>query len=240
MKGRVAMKIEVFSDFTCPFCYIGKKQLEQAIEEAGYAGQVEIEYKMYQLAPDASTEHAQPFYEAMVEKQHQSLKKVKEMTAEIAERAKEFGLIYNFDKIRMANTKKAHRLAKWVRQFGKEEAYTELLMAGYFTHGANLNNEETLLSFISQLDLDKEEAKAVLRSDAFTEVLEIDQYHAQQIGVQSVPFFVFENKYGIIGAEPNEVFIKTLHQAAAIAGIQPVLKIVSESNNSCSDESCKI
>ena len=234
------MKIEVFSDFTCPFCYIGKRELERAIEIAGYTDQVEIEYKTYQIGEDTPKENAPSLYEGMAAKYDSSLEEVKGMTQGIAMRAEEVGLQYDFDVMKTAHTEKAHRLAKWTKQFGKEAAYTEALMSGYFTAGQDLNDESVLLKVIAELGLDVEAAKSVLASNDFIEALDKDRYDAQQIGVQSVPFFVFENRYGIKGAEPNEVFVRTLHQAAEIAGIKPALKMVGNGEAACADGQCKL
>lgn len=234
------MKIEIFSDFTCPFCYIGKRELERAIDLAGYSGKVEIEYKAYQIGPDTPKKDAPTLYEGMVAKFNATLEEVKEMTKGIAVRAEATGLHYNFEDMKTAHTEKAHRLAKWVRQFGKESIYTEELMRGYFTEGKDLNDDRFLLEVIENLGLDVEKAKGVLASNDFSEALDKDRYDAQQLGVQSVPFFVFENRYGIKGAEPNEVFVRTLHQAAEIAGIQPVLRMTGDGEAICADGECKL
>lgn len=234
------MKIEVFSDFTCPFCYIGKRELERAIDVAGYTEQVEIEYKAYQIGPDTPKVNAPSFYEGMAKKYDISLEAAKDMTKGIAVRAAEIGLHYDFDKMTTAHTEKAHRVAKWTQQFGKAAAYTEALMAGYFTAGEDVNEDAFLLKVIAQLDLDIEEAKVILATNDFSEALDRDRYDAQQLGVQSVPFFVFENRYGIKGAEPNEVFVRTLHQAAALAGNQPTIKLVGNDGAACNDDVCKL
>ncbi|MFJ7186198.1 DsbA family oxidoreductase [Lysinibacillus xylanilyticus] len=234
------MKIEVFSDFTCPFCYIGKRELERAIDMAGYSGQVEIEYKTYQIGPHTPKKDAPTLYDGMAAKFDSTLKEVKEITKGIAIRAEEVGLRYNFEDMKTAHTEKAHRLAKWTKQFGKESVYTEELMSGYFTEGKDLNDDGFLLKVIENLSLDVEIAKDVLASNDFSEALDRDRYDAQQLGVQSVPFFVFENRYGIKGAEPNEVFVRTLHQAAEVAGIQPVLKMVGDGEAICADGECKL
>ena len=234
------MKIEIFSDFTCPYCYIGKRELEHAIETAGYTGQVQIEYKAYQIGPDTPKENAPSLYEGMATKFDSSIDDVKEMTKGIALRAAEVGLHYNFEDMKTAHTEKAHRLAKWTKQFGLVADYTEALMNGYFTAGKDLNDDTMLLGVIAELGLNMESAKAVLASSDFIEDLDEDRYDAQQIGIQSVPFFVFENRYGIKGAEPNEVFVRTLHQAAEIAGIKPALKIIGDGEAVCADNECKL
>ena len=207
------MKIEIFSDFACPFCYIGKKRLEQAIKQLGFEQQVEIEYKTYLLNPDASKEQAKPFYGAMMEKFDSSLEDIELMATSIQNRASEVGLTYDFEKMQIGNTENAHRLAKWARTYKKEAAFIEAVMDHYFTKGLNVNDNEALLAIVEQLDLPKEEAKAVLESNQYADEISNDNYDIQQLQVTSVPFFVFENKYGIIGAEPIEVFTKTLLQA---------------------------
>ncbi|UNT56020.1 DsbA family oxidoreductase [Lysinibacillus capsici] len=234
------MKIEVFSDFTCPFCYIGKRELERAIDIAGYTGRVEIEYKAFQIGPDNPKVNAPSFYEALAKKYDVTLEEVKDMVEGIALRATEVGLHYDFAKMKTAHTEKAHRLVKWTQQFGKATAYTEALMAGYFKDGEDLNKDEFLLKVIAQLDLDRRVAERILASTDFSEELDKDRYEAQQLGVQSVPFFVFENRYGIKGAEPNEVFVRTLHQAAEIAGIQPTVTINGNGESACADGQCKL
>ena len=207
------MKIEIFSDFACPFCYIGKKRLEQAIKQLGLEQQVEIEYKTYLLDPNASKQQATPFYEAMMEKFDSSLEEIELMATSIQNRANEVGLTYDFKKMQIGHTENAHRLAKWARTYKKEAAFIEAVMDHYFTKGLNVNDNEALLAIVEQLDLPKEQAKDVLESDQYADDILKDRYDIQQLQVTSVPFFVFENKYGIIGAEPIEVFTKTLTQA---------------------------
>ncbi|MFJ5792276.1 DsbA family protein [Lysinibacillus sp. NPDC093197] len=234
------MKIEVFSDFSCPFCYIGKKELEHSIKEAGYTNQVEIEYKSYQIDPGASKEVGQNYYEYFMAHQKVTFEEAQQMTEGIIDRAKEVNLAYNFAEMKKVHTENAHRLAKWTKQFGKEAAYTEALMASYLIEGKDLNDEAVLLAVIKELNLNVATAKEVLTNpNDFMEELDKDRYDAQQIGVQSVPFFVFENRYGIKGAEPNEVFVRTLHQAAEIAGIKPTFNLVGHGDATCADGECK-
>ena len=199
--------------FSNPFCYIGKKRLEQAITQLGFEQQVEIEYKTYVLNPYASKEQATPFYEAMMEKFDSSLENIELMATSIQNRASEVGLTYDFEKMQIGNTENAHRLAKWARTYKKEADFIEAVMNHYFTKGLNVNDNEALLAIVEQLDLPKEQAKDVLESDQYADDILKDRYDIQQLQVTSVPFFVFENKYGIIGAEPIEVFTKTLTQA---------------------------
>ncbi|MFF5995599.1 DsbA family oxidoreductase [Lysinibacillus sp. KU-BSD001] len=233
----MSIKIEIFSDFACPFCYIGKKRLEQAIEELGFEQEVDIEYKTYLLDPEASKEETKPFYEAMMEKYESSREDVQLMASSIQQRANEVGLTYDFEKMQIGNTENAHRLAKWARQFNKEAALIDAVMDRYFTKGLNVNDSEALLAIVEALHLPIEEAKAVLESEQYAEDIAKDRYDIQQLNVTSVPFFVFENKYGIIGAEPIEVFTKTLKQAQEVAAQK--LNIAG-GTDVCGPDGCKL
>lgn len=235
------MKIEIFSDFSCPFCYIGEKELQRAIEQAGYTGQQEIEFKAFQINPKAPKEIGQNFLEYLMADHGMTMEEAKQMTVGIEKRAREVGLAYNYNDMKIAHTEKAHRLAKWTKQFSKEVAYNEALMAAYFIEGKDLNDEAVLLAVIEDLGLNVVDAQEVLfSSEAFIEELNMDRYDAQQIGVKSVPFFVFENRYGIKGAEPNEVFVRTLHQTAEMVGVKSSLKWAGDGEFACADGDCKL
>ncbi|MER2192737.1 MAG: DsbA family oxidoreductase [Solibacillus sp.] len=195
------MNIEIFSDFACPFCYIAKTRLYEAIEQLGMSDEVTITYKAYQLKPDASK----------IDSPKIVLKQ--DVQNAIAEHAKEVGVTFNFDKLVAGNSENAHRLTKWAEMYRKGKAFFDELIQYYFEAGVDLNREADLLVIVEKLNLPVEEARSVLRSDAFSEELVADRYDAQQLQVTRVPFFVFNNKYGIIGVEPIEVFLKTLQQA---------------------------
>lgn len=231
--GGKGMKIEMFTDFVCPFCYIGKVQLEKAIRQAGYEGQVEIEYKAYQLDPNAPKHNASNYLDSLRAKFDGNETKMASLMDSIQGRASEVGLTYNFEEMKVANTEKLHRLVKWAQDFKKGNELFDLLTDGYFTKGLDLNDENQVMQRVAQLGLDVTQAKEVYETEAYQSQIDVDRYDAMQIGVQSVPFFVFENRYGIIGAEPDEVFIKTLHQAAEIAGDKPTLNMMGTSGAAC-------
>lgn len=234
------MKIEIWSDYVCPFCYIGKKQLEQAIQDTGFAGQVELVYKSYQLDPNTPTDSSMSTYEALAGKYGMSIEKAKEMTQGVAARAKEVGLHYNFDDAMVENTLKAHRLVKWAEQQGDATALVEALLHGYFIEAQRIGQDEVLLAIAKQVGFNREEAASVLASDAFAQEVEADIQEAVQLGVRGVPFFVFNQKYGISGAQPQEVFENTIRQVAEEEGLQPGLKMQgSGSTGVCTDDHCE-
>lgn len=202
------MKIEIFSDFACPFCYVGKRRLEQAIHELGMEEQVELEFKAYQLNPNADRVESKPLIN---EKQLATAEKLEAIEAHAAE----VGLTYDMEKVLVGNTENAHRLAKWAKTFGRDAAFIEETMHRYFTKGLNVNSIEQLLAIVAHVELPVAEARAVLEDgNAYQEELAADRYDIQQIPVTSVPFFVFENRYGIKGAEPLRIFKETLLQTA--------------------------
>lgn len=235
------MKVEVWSDYVCPFCYIGKRQLEKAIHDSGYEGQIEVEYKSYLLDPSTPVDTTETVYESLSKKYGSSIENVKSMTANVAERAKEVGLAYNFDEMKSANTVKAHRLTKWVQKNYPEKAaaFTEKVLNAYFIEGKAIGKEEELLAIVKDLDLNMEQASNVLQSELFATEVNQDIYEARQIGVKGVPFFVFNNKWGISGAQPQQLFEQTIDQAAQDAGLKRSIKMVGD-GPICTDDSCEI
>lgn len=234
------MKIEVWSDYVCPFCYIGKRTLEQALERSGYANQAEITFKAYELDAQAPVDSDRLAYEHLAEKMGQSLEQAKKMTVDVAEHAKAFDLKYDVENMPHANTFAAHRLVKWAGTQGGEHQLTELLMHHYFEKAHNISNADTLLAIVEQAGLDRQQAMAVLHSEQFQNEVEQDIQEARQIGVQGVPFFVVNRKYAISGAQSLEAFIEALEQIGEEEGLRPALKPRGKKKTSyCTGDSCE-
>ena len=235
------MKVEVWSDYVCPFCYIGKRQLEKAIKDSGYEGQIDVTYKSYLLDPTTPVETTESVFESLSKKYNQPIEQIKAMTSNVAERAKEVGLSYNFEEMKAANTVKAHRLTKWVESQSKElgAKFTEQLLQAYFIYGKAIGRDEELLAIVDSLGLNRETAEDVLKNDTFMQDVEKDIYEANQIGVRGVPFFVFNNKWGISGAQPQQLFEQTIEQAAQDAGLKKNIQMVAE-GDMCTDDRCDI
>ena len=234
------MKIEVWSDYVCPFCYIGKRQLEMAITQSGYEGQIEIELKSFLLDPTTPIDTEQSVYEALAEKYKTTEEQIKSMTANVALRAKEVGLTYQFDQMKNANTTAAHRLAKWAKTKGLADDLNERILKGYFLEGAAIGKEVVLLQLAEEVGLNRDEAKEILNSSQFAGEVEEDIYEAQNIGVRGVPFFVIDRKYGISGAQEQSLFNETIKKAAEEAGLKPKLKMVGSGDALCADDHCNL
>lgn len=241
------MKIEIWSDFVCPFCYIGKRRLENALDTFEHRDEVDLTYKSFQLDPNAAKSTDQSMAELLAGKYKIPVEQAKGMNAQMTEQAKEVGLEYHFDTIQPTNTFDAHRLAQYAKTQDKLELATEKLMHAYFTDSLNLSDHDTLTKIAAEAELDPIEVCKVIEGDQFSEEVYSDQGEAQQIGVTGVPFFVFNNKYAVSGAQPAEVFGEVLQKVWDEENKRTPLNIIgdenaaaSEDDNQCADGSCKI
>lgn len=235
------IKIEIWSDYVCPFCYIGKRQLEMAIKSAGLQEHVEIQMKAYQLDPSTRNDDSRSVVEYLAEKYNISLDQAKQNTEGVAARAKEVGLNFNFENMQTSNTFKAHRLAKWAEMNGQGAAFSEAVLQAYFIETKKISDNDVLIEIVEQLGLSTSEALSIINSNDFDGEVRQEIQEAMQLGVRGVPFFVLDRKYGISGAQPQQYFEDTLRRAAKEAGIQSELKIaVDEETNLCTDDACEI
>lgn len=208
------MKIEIWSDYVCPFCYIGKRRLEEALEQTGLGEKAEVVFKAYELDPNSPAVSDTLMTEVLAKKYGMSVEEAKKMTDNVVDQAKSVGLNYNFDVMTLANTFNAHRLAKLAEQEGFDKTVSESLLKAYFIDGEKIGAEDVLLRIAEEAGISRDRAKAVLDSDEFADDVRMDIAEAQQIGVKGVPFFVIDRKYAISGAQPAEAFANALRQAA--------------------------
>ena len=234
------MKIEVWSDYVCPFCYIGKRTLEKALVQSGFESQAEISFKAYQLDPSTPVDSTVSTYESLAKKLGQTVEQAKEMTKGVAQHARSVGLEYDFDNMMEANTLAAHRLVKWAETKNKDAELTEQLMHQYFVEAKNVGSHDILLNIVESIGLPHDEAKQVLESDQFMAQVQFDIAEAGQIGVQGVPFFVVNRKYALSGAQPLDAFVEALEQIAEEEGIRPKLKPMGKKKTTyCTGDSCE-
>lgn len=206
------MKIEVWSDFVCPFCYIGKRNMEEALEKSGMKDQVEIVYKSFQLNPEAKKHYDESIDEIIAKKYGMSIEQAQLNNQKIIQAAKNVGLLYNFKDIKPTNTFDAHRLSHFAKEEGKMDEFTEIMMKKYFIESANISDEDVLLNVIDQIGLDKIKAKEVLDSTRYSEDIKSDIEESSHFGIGGVPFFIFDRKTALSGAQPVEAFIETINK----------------------------
>lgn len=209
------MKIEIWSDVVCPFCYIGKRKLEKALEKFPQKDQVEVEWKSFQLNPDQKTNPDISTIEHLSQSKGWSLEQTRQISTQVSEMAKEQGLHFDFEHAVVANTKNAHRLIHLAKSEEKGGEMKERLLKAYFSEGKNVDDSDTLLQLSAEVGLATEKVKALLGSNQYEDAVDQDIYESRLIGVKGVPFFVLDRKFGISGAQPDEVFDQTLEKAWA-------------------------
>lgn len=215
------LNIEVWSDVVCPFCYIGKRKLEEAL--AVFQGDannpkvdIAIEWKSYQLSPDAESNPNQSIHEYLSQHKGISLEEAKNMNQYVSEMAQQVGLQYNMDAAKVANTYRAHLFLHFMKSLGKQLEAEEAVFAAYFTQGKFVDSLETLSEIAQSIgvEISATQLAEKLDSEEFKEGFNLDIYEAHQFRINSVPFFVFNRQYGIPGAQPLEVFLDTLKKVS--------------------------
>jgi len=206
------MKIEIWSDIMCPFCYIGKRQLETALAEFPN-GEFEIEWKSFQLDPTITPQSGKDVYTFLAERKGMSVEQSIEMHKGVVERAKSVGLDYHFDKAIISNSLTSHRIIQLAKTKKLGDEMEEIFFKAYFTEGRDLNDAETLIELAVKAGLDSNEVKELIADEnLFLKDVKADISEAQEIGVQGVPFFVFDRKYAVSGAQPVEAFVNTIRE----------------------------
>lgn len=236
------MIIEVWSDFVCPFCYIGKRRLEDVINEFPHKEQVEVHFKSFELDPNAPVYSGKSIHEAIAEKYGLTLEQAKRSNEEIGSHAAEVGLTFQFENMKPTNTFLAHRLAKFAKTLGKEKEITEKLLYAYFTESKHIGDVGVLADIAESAGIDREEALNILHDEkAFANDVRIEEGIASQYGIRGVPYFVINQKYAISGAQPKETFVNALNKVWEEEKPKIVLQDLSASEGvTCTDEGCAI
>ena len=212
------MIVDVWSDVVCPWCFIGKRRLEKGIAEIKVANpgvQIQVRHRAFQLQPDI--EGVIPTKELLSDKYNIDIDKVSAMQANVCSIADGEGLCYDLENTFSGNTMDAHRVLKWAESTGLAQELLEKMYSAYFEESKPLFTHDDILAITDELGLDRTEVIAVLISDNYRDLVLQDQDVARQLGANGVPFFVIDMKYGISGAQPQEVFTQTLATALSEA-----------------------
>jgi protein disulfide-isomerase len=206
------IKIEVWSDIMCPFCYIGKRNYEMALAKFEHSDQIEIEWKSFQLDPYLPETSSENVYEYLAKRKGLGLEQVMQLHENVTNSARIVGLEYNFDKTQISNSFKAHQLIQFSKSKNLGDEAEEVLFYAYFTEGKNLSDINVLIELGQKIGLDANEIITVINNKSFEKNVLKDIEEARQIGVKGVPFFVFDRKYAVSGAQPVDSFYDTLEQ----------------------------
>jgi predicted DsbA family dithiol-disulfide isomerase len=206
------MKINIWSDVRCPFCYIGKRKFEMALEKFQHKNDVQVEWQSFELDPNLVTEKNVNAVDHLAEIKGISKSKAKEMNQYVAQVAKEVGLDFNFEKVIVANSFNAHRLIQYAKTKELGNEAEEALFKAHFIEGKNVDDNEILVQAGVSIGLDEKETSEILASDSFAKEVKQDEMQAQTFGIRGVPFFVLNDKYAVSGAQSPETFLQALEQ----------------------------
>ncbi|WP_264565802.1 DsbA family protein [Flavobacterium sp. N3904] len=234
------LKIQIWSDVMCPFCYIGKRKIEGALDQFENKKSVVIEWKSFQLDPSFVATPNENIVDHLAEKYRRDTDWAQTMIDNMTENAKTSGLDFHFEKAILANSLNAHRLLHLAKKHNLSNELEELLFKAYLTDGKNVNDLNTLESLGLEVGLDKEAIENVLNTDLYANEVQQEQQEAQSLGVTGVPFFVFDNKYAVSGAQPTQVFLKTLQKSWEEGNFETKLKLQNTTDeNSCGIDGCE-
>jgi len=206
------IKVEIWSDFLCPFCYIGKRRFQAALDAYPERDQVEVIWRSFELDPNAKRDFNISIHELLATKYGRTLEWALETNANLEAQALQLGLQFHMDQVIPTNSFLAHRLLHLAKSLGQQDAVSEKIFAAYFTEGRHIGKVETLLEIAETVGLDLVQARKVLHSNDFSDAVRQDEDEAQLFGLTGVPAFVFNRKYLISGAQPAEVLTQALQK----------------------------
>ncbi|MDF8264508.1 DsbA family oxidoreductase [Luteipulveratus flavus] len=215
------MIIDAWSDIVCPFCHIGRRHLELALEQFEHADEVEVVWHSFELDPQAPATTEGPHLEAIARKYGAPVAEVEAQHRLMAQQAAAVGLDFQWEQIRGGSSHDAHRVIHYARSLDLEQPVTERIMRGWYSEGRAIGDRPTLVDLAVEGGLDRAGVTEMLESDAFGIDVRTDEATARQIGIQAVPAFVLDRKYLVSGAQPVETFLAGLQQAYDDRGTEP-------------------
>jgi predicted DsbA family dithiol-disulfide isomerase len=229
------MRVDIWSDVVCPFCYIGKKRLEHVAEQAGI--ELDIHWHSFELDPDAPAKHEVSNTERLAQKYGRSYAEMEEMERNVAAMAATEGIDFQWQKANSGNSFNAHRIIHLAQSKGLGNEAKEAFFHAYMTEGLAIGEREVVEEIASRIGLDNAEVEYVLDSDELADFVRHDEKIAhEQLKVTGVPFFVFDQKLALSGAQPREIFLQALQQAQTSS----VESIEQDNSAQCNDECCEI
>lgn len=231
------MEIEIWSDVQCPFCYIGKHKFEQALDQFAHREDLNITWKSFQLNPKLSTDPNISTLQYLAKHKGMSVEQTQQMTQHVSNSAKSIGLAFNFDQAVVANTHKAHQLLHLAKTKNLQNELKERLLEAQFVTGKNVDDQGTLLEVGESVGLAKELIHQTLSTNQYANEVAADIHESQELGISGVPFFVFDRKYGISGAQEPKAFLETIQKSYTDwKANQPNIKLETTTGQTCSTQ----
>lgn len=232
------MKIEIWSDVICPFCYIGKNNFEAALATLPFKGEVKVEWKSFQLDPSLDPKETRNTFDYLREKKGLPEIQAQQMLSQVKQMGAGAGIDFDFEKALITNTFSAHKTLHLAKKYSRSNEMEEALFIAHFIDGKNVGDHETLTALAASLGIDQEETRQVLSSNTYDAEIADDIEEARVNGVSGVPFFILNGKYAVSGAQPAELFVNALQQTYDET-VAP-LKIQTGNSASCDADGCKI
>ena len=232
------MEINIWSDVRCPFCYIGKRKFEMALDKFPHKDKVKIVWKSFELDPNLTTNTKVSAIEHLSSAKGISKSQAEGMQEHVGNIAKEVGLDFNSNNTIVANSFNAHRLIQLAKTKGLGNEVEEALFKAYFEEGKNIDDKETLIQTGVSIGLNETDVKEIFASDAFAKEVRQDEMQAQSIGINGVPFFVLNNKYAVSGAQSPETFLEVLEQSWKEFEKENPALIITEGESCSADGNC--
>ncbi|EKA60411.1 dithiol-disulfide isomerase involved in polyketide biosynthesis [Janibacter hoylei PVAS-1] len=229
------MQIDIWSDIACPWCYIGKRRLETALTDHPQRDEITVAWHSYQLDPSLPEHYDGTEAEYLASRKGMPVEQVRQMFGHVAEQAAGEGLAYDFDRLVVANSARAHQLLHLAKERGVADAVKEGLLSGHFEHGLDIGDVDALVRVGVAAGLDEGEVRASLEDGRYEAAVAADIDMARQIGVTGVPFVVIDMKYAVSGAQPPEVFREVVDKA--LAERTPAVQVV-QSGDVCGPDGC--
>lgn len=207
------MRVDIWSDVRCPFCYIGKRNFEKGLAQFADKDKIEVVWHSYELDPTLKTDENIDILDYFVESKGMPKDQAQQMLAHPIAMGKSVGIDFQFEKSILANSFKAHRLIQMAQANGLGNEAEEALFKAHFTDGVNIDSDEELLKLGLSIGLEKEKVEELFTSAIFEQEVKQDIFRAQQLGIRGVPYFVFNDKYAVSGAQPMETFLGALEKS---------------------------
>jgi predicted DsbA family dithiol-disulfide isomerase len=232
------MKVEIWSDVVCPWCYVGKRRFETALAAFEHQGDVEVHWRSFELDPDAPAVREGDPVQGLADKYGMSRAQALAANARLTDMAAAEGLDFHLDTARGGNTFDAHRLIHLAGEKGIQDAVKERFMRGYFTENEPVGDAEALTRLAVEAGLDETDVKTVLTSGQYAADVSADEQQAAAYGISGVPFFVVDGRYGVSGAQSPDVLLQTMRTAYAEA--HPLTMVTASGDAACEGDACAV
>ena len=233
------MKVDIWSDTRCPFCFIGKRNFEKALQTFSQNDKVEVNWHSFQLDPNMKTDLTKNHYEYLSEIKGFPMPQIMQMHENLIQSGKNAGVEFNFDDVKVSNSFKSQMLVQLAKEKGKANEMEELLFEAYFKLGKDIDDVAVLCSIGKEIGLTNEEVGNAVHSPEIAKLVKNDIFAANSLGIKGVPFFIFNEKYGVSGAQPTDLFSEVLEKSwSEFSENGDQLNIIPEGDSCETDGNC--